>query len=76
MNVKALTGKNKSLLVGRLVAPRPSGKHISLGLTWLDAETFADARLESWGILGWFECIGYDVNNKAVGIEAEVEVDV
>ncbi len=32
---------DKGFLMGRPVAPRPSGKHVGLDLTWLDAETCA-----------------------------------
>ena len=62
--------------MGRPVAPKPSGKHVGLGLTWLDTETSAGTRLESWGILGWYKCVGYDASDKIVGIEAEIEVDI
>ncbi len=42
---------DKGILVGRPVAPRPSGEHVGLDLTWLDAETSADARQESWDVV-------------------------
>ncbi len=35
------------------VAPRPD-KYVGLDLTWSDAKTSADARLESWGVSGWY----------------------
>ena len=76
MNVNILTGNDKSLLVSRPVAFRPSSKYVSLGLTWLDAKTSAGARLKSWGVLGWYKYIGYDASDKVIGIEAEVEVDI
>ena len=33
MNVRALTGHDKGLLEDKPMAPRPSGKHVGLGLT-------------------------------------------
>ena len=71
-----MTGNDEGLLVGKPVAFKPSGKHIDLGLTGLDAKTFADVRLESWNVLGWYKYIGYDTNDKVIGIEAEVEIDI
>ena len=76
MNVRVLTGNDEDLLVDRPVASQPSSEYVGLGLTWLDTEISADAHLKSWGVLGWYKCIGYDASDKAVGIEAEVEVDV
>ena len=62
--------------MGRPRVARPSNKHVGLGLTWLDVETSAVVRLELWGVLGRYKCIGYDASDKAVGIEAEIEIDV
>ena len=46
-----IDGNDKGLLVDKLVAPRPD-EYVGERLTWLDAETFADIRLELWGVLG------------------------
>ena len=76
MNVKVLTKNDKGLLVGKLVASRPSSEYVGLGLTWLDAKTSAGACLKLWGVLEWYKCIGYDASDKAIGIKAEIEVDI
>ena len=47
INVKVLTKNDKSLLVGRPVAPRPDIEYIGLDLTLIGClKTSADAHLE------------------------------
>ncbi len=50
----------------RPMAPRPD-EYVGLDLTWLDAETSADARLELWGVSGWYECIRMIQVTRPVG---------
>ncbi len=62
-------------LGSRLVAPRLD-EYVGLDLTWSDAETSIGARLESWSVLRMMKMYQDNVNNEAIGIEAEVEIDV
>ncbi len=58
--------ENDKGLGSRPVAPRPD-EYVGLDLTWSDAETFAGARLESWGISGWYKCIRMMQVTRQVG---------
>ncbi len=52
-----VSDENDEGLLGIDQWPLGLTKYVGLDLTWSDAETSAGARLESWGVSGWYECI-------------------
>ncbi len=64
--VRVIDENDKGFFGSRPVAPR-SDKYIGLDLTWWDAETSADAHLESWGVSGWYKSIRMMQVTRPVG---------
>ncbi len=54
--VRVADENDQSLFGSRPVALRPD-EYVGRILTWLDAETSASARLDSWVVSGCYECI-------------------
>ncbi len=82
--VRVANENDKGLLGNRPVAPWPD-KYVSLDLTWSNVETSAGARLESWGVSGWYKRIrmvrthqddASDETSRPLGSEAKVEMEV
>ncbi len=82
--VRVANKNDEGLFGSRSVAPRPD-EYVGLDLTWSNVETSAGARLESWGVSGWYKCVrmvrmhqddASDEASRLLGIEAEVEVDI
>ncbi len=54
--VRVPNENDEGLLGSRPMALKPD-EYVGLDLTWSDAETSVGARLESWGVSEWYECI-------------------
>ena len=60
--------------MGRPVASRPDIKYIGLDLTLI--EYIKTSAICTFGIIRRIRDIGDDISNKAIGIEAEIEIDI